>query len=151
MIRCRARMLCLIVVEVAAASWLATASAEQPASMPIVNPAAVPASSASGELIPPPTSTYAPCEPRSCCTCCDNYCRKPQPCVPCAPLGCCDDYCAKPYPCPPCRICCFGPNDYCSKPYCLHLPCCWPAWYSCGAVDCPSRTEPIQSSRTGEE
>ena len=93
--------------------------------------------------------TCAPCEPRSCCTCCDNYCPKPQPCVPCAPLGCCNDYCAKPYPCPPCRLCYCRPNDYCPKPYCLNLSCCWPAWYSCGQTDYRQPGEPSEAVRVG--
>jgi hypothetical protein len=136
MICSRARLLCRMVVAVAAALWMPAVDAKPPVTTPLVYPASVPLPSTSTEAIPSPTSTYAPCEPRSCCTCCDNYSPKPQPCVPCAPMGCCDDYCPKPYPCPPCRICCFGPNDYCPKPFCFNLPCCWPAWYSCGAPAC---------------
>lgn len=130
-----ARLRLALVSAALSALWLSAAPAED------VSP---PASVASCD-----NSDY--CQLRSCCTCCDNYCPKPQPCVPCAPLGCCNDYCAKPYPCPPCRLCYCGLNDYCPKPYCFNLSCCWPAWYSCGAIDCPSRTEPIQISRTSEE
>ena len=83
------------------------------------------------------------CEARSCCTCPDNYCPKPLPCVPCAPLGQCDCYCPKPMPCTsPLRYC--GPNDYCPKPCCLYLPPCWPAWYSCGALECDPAAAPAR-------
>jgi hypothetical protein len=84
------------------------------------------------------------CETYRCRTCPDNYCPKPQPCVPCAPLGCCNDYCPKPLPCLPCPLCYCAPNDYCPKPYCLNLSPCWPAWYTCGAMNC---CQPLESSK----
>jgi hypothetical protein len=76
------------------------------------------------------------CDARRCCVCPDYYCPKPLPSVPCAPLGNCDCYQAKPLPCPPCFLHYCAPNDYCPKPSCLYLPPCWPAWYTCGVVEC---------------
>jgi hypothetical protein len=81
------------------------------------------------------------CTARRCCTCPNDYCPKPLPCVPCAPLGKCDCYCPKPLPCPPCPLRYCGPNDYCPKPCCLYLPPCWPAWYSCGSLECERTTK----------
>jgi hypothetical protein len=68
--------------------------------------------------------------PQQCPTCPDDYCGKPMPCT--CPVKCCcpDDYCAKAMPCT-CPVKCCCPDDYCAKPLPC-VPCCYPAWYTCG-------------------
>ena len=72
-----------------------------------------------------------PCHGPHCPTCPDDYCPKRLPCV--CPEKChgANDYCPKPLPAV-CPVKCFLKNDYCPKDSCIPIPCCWPAWYTCG-------------------
>lgn len=73
-------------------------------------------------------------ERRPCCSCVDDYCRKPMPVVPPYKYPYCgkDDYCAKPMPVVPLyKYPYCGKDDYCPKPCTMWLPRCYPTWYTC--------------------
>ena len=65
------------------------------------------------------------------CPCCpDDYCKKPLPLL--CPVRSCgpDDYCPKPLPLTS-PLKCGGVDDYCPNAGPIHLPPCYPPWYTC--------------------
>ena len=78
------------------------------------------------------TAEYSAIAKTGCCTCPNNYCRKPLPFAPCL-AGCCPNcYCPKPLPySPPASpVCC---NNYYPKPLICPPKLCEP-WYTCGML-----------------
>lgn len=97
----------------------------------VVEAGSCPACSGGLDWFRPP---IPPLRQAGCCTCPDDYCKKPCPSAPPHVCKGVDDYCKKRLPPPPCRPPC-GDDLYSKKP----MPCaterCPPPWYRCPPTD----------------